>query len=69
MKEEAFNMILHRHLRTLAAYCAFAVIHGVSPEGFKPSFKGITYKSKSGADHPMEGITDEHNAILQTIAW
>lgn len=69
MKEEAFNMNVHRHLRALAAYCDFAVIYGVSPEGLKPSFKGITYKSKGGSDHSMEGITDEQNAILQRIAW
>ncbi len=69
MKEEAFNMNVHRHLRALAAYCDFAVIYGVSPEGLKPSFKGIAYKSKGGAEHPMEGITDEQHAILQKIAW
>lgn len=69
MKEEAFNMNVHRHLRALAAYCDFAAIYGVSPEGLKPSFKGITYKSKGGADHSMEGITDEQHAILQKIAW
>lgn len=69
MKGEAFNMIVHRHLRALAAYCDFAVIDGVSPEGLKPSFKGITYKSKGGAEHSMEGITDEQHAILQNIAW
>jgi L-fuconolactonase len=69
VKEEAFNMNVHRHLRALAGYCDFAVIYGVSPEGLKPSFKGITYKSKGGAEHSMEGITDEQNAILQKIAW
>ncbi len=69
MKEEAFNMNVHRHLRALAAYCDFAVIYGVSPEGLKPSFKGLTYKSKGGAEHSMEGITDEQHAILQKIAW
>lgn len=69
MKEEAFNMNVHRHLRALAAYCDFAVIYGVSPEGLKPSFKGITYKSKGGAEHSMEAITDEQHAILQKIAW
>jgi len=69
MKEEAFNMNVHRHLRALAAYCDFAVIYGVSPEGLRPSFKGITYKSKGGAEHTMEGITDEQHAILQKIAW
>ncbi len=51
------------------AYCDFAVIYGVSPEGLKPSFKGITYKFKGGAEHSMEGITDEQHAILQKIAW
>jgi sulfatase modifying factor 1 len=69
VKEEAFNMNVHRHLRALAGYCDFAVIYGVSPEGLKPSFKGITYKSKGGAEHSMEGITDEQHAILQKIAW
>ncbi|MCE9568025.1 MAG: formylglycine-generating enzyme family protein [Planctomycetes bacterium] len=69
MKEEAFNMNVHRHLRALAAYCDFAVIYGVSPEGLKPSFKGISYKSKGGAEHSMEGITDEQNGILQKLAW
>ncbi|MCE9531689.1 MAG: hypothetical protein K8T89_11290 [Planctomycetes bacterium] len=69
MKEEAFNMNVHRHLRAMAAYCDFAVIYGVSPEGLKPSFKGITYKSKGGAEHSMEGITNEQHAILQKIAW
>jgi hypothetical protein len=69
MKEEAYNMNVHRHLRALAAYCDFAAIYNISPEGLKPSFKGITYKSKGGADHSMEGITDEQHAILQKLAW
>jgi hypothetical protein len=69
MKEEAFNMNVHRHLRALAAYCDFAVIYGVSPEGLKPSFKGLTYRSKGGTDYSMEGITAEQDAILQRIAW
>jgi len=69
MKEEPFNMNVHRHLRALAAYCDFAVIYGVLPEGLKPSFQGLTYKSKGGSDHSMEGITDEQHTILQKIAW
>lgn len=69
MKEEAFNMNIHRHLRALAAYCDFAAIYGVSPEGLRPSFKGLIYRSKGGTEHPMDGITDEQNAILQRIAW
>jgi len=69
MKEEAFNMNVHRHLRALAAYCDFAVIYGISPEGINPSFKGLTYRSKRGTDHSMEGITGEQMAILQRIAW
>ncbi len=69
MKEEAFNMNVHRHLRALAAFCDFAVIYGISPEGLNPSFKGLTYRSKGGTDHSMEGITVEQMAILQRIAW
>lgn len=69
MKEESFNMNVHRHLRALAAFCDFAVIYGISPEGLNLSFKGLTYRSKGGTDHSMEGITGEQMAILQRIAW
>lgn len=69
MKEEAYNMNIHRHLRALAAYCDFVATYGISPEGLRPSYKGLTYRSKGGTDHSMEGITDEQEAILQRIAW
>jgi hypothetical protein len=44
-------------------------MYGISPVGLNPSFKGVTYKTKGGQPHLMDGITDEQNAILQRIAW
>jgi len=64
-----FNMHSHRHLLALTAYCNFATIYGVSPVGLKPSFNGITYATKGGQPHLMDGITDEQHAILQKLAW
>lgn len=64
-----FNMHSHRHLLALTAYCNVATMYGISPVGLKPSFKGITYATKGGKPHFMDGITDEQNAILQRIAW
>jgi len=64
-----FNMHSHRHLLALTAYCNVATMYGISPVGLNPSFKGITYATKGGKAHFMDGITDEQNAILQRIAW
>ncbi|MBM3995725.1 MAG: hypothetical protein FJ303_16480 [Planctomycetes bacterium] len=64
-----FNMHSHRHLLAMTAYCNIATMYGISPVGLKPSFKGITYATKGGKPHYMDGITDEQNAILQRIAW
>lgn len=64
-----FNMHSHRHVLALTAYCNVATMYGISPVGLKPSFKGITYATKGGQPHFMDGITDEQNAILQKIAW
>jgi formylglycine-generating enzyme required for sulfatase activity len=69
MTEESFNMNVHRHLRALSAYCDYAAMYRVSPVGLKPSFDGITYRSKGGKDHSMAGLTAEQHAILQRIAW
>jgi hypothetical protein len=43
------------HVQALAAYCNFATIYRISPEGLSVN-----------ADR---GVTDEQNAILQKIAW
>jgi hypothetical protein len=64
-----FNMHSHRHVLALTAYCNVATMYGISPVGLNPSFKGITYATKGGKPHYMDGITDEQNAILQRIAW
>ena len=64
-----FNMHSHRHLLALTAYCNVATMYGISPVGLNPSFKGVTYATKGGQPHLMDGITDEQNAILQRIAW
>jgi hypothetical protein len=69
MKEESFNMNVHRHLRALSAYCDFAAMYRVSPVGLQPSFDSLTYRSKGGKDHSMAGITAEQHAILQRISW
>jgi hypothetical protein len=64
-----FNMHSHKHLLALTAYCNVATMYGISPVGLNPSFKGVTYATKGGKAHFMDGITDEQNAILQRIAW
>jgi hypothetical protein len=64
-----FNMHSHKHLLALTAYCNVATMYGISPVGLNPSFKGVTYATKGGMPHLMDGITDEQNAILQRIAW
>ncbi len=64
-----YNMASNQHVLALTAYCNVATMYVASPVGLRPSFKGITYKSKGGAEHSMEGITDEQHAILQKIAW
>jgi len=65
-----YNMHGGRFLRALAAYCNYAVIYGVSPEGLKPSFKGRYFSTKgSSVRHSLEDISAEQHAILQKIAW
>ncbi|MSR55792.1 MAG: hypothetical protein EXS09_21320 [Gemmataceae bacterium] len=64
-----FNMHSHKHLLALTAYCNVATMYGISPVGLNQSFKGVTYATKGGKPHLMDGITDEQNAILQRIAW
>jgi hypothetical protein len=65
-----YNMHGDRFLKVLAAYCNFAVIYGISPEGLEPSFKGRYYSTKgSSVRHSLEGISAEQHAILQRIAW
>ena len=53
----------------LTAYCNFAVIFGVSPEGLSPSVDHLKYKAKGGPLYSMEGITTEQHAILQKLSW
>lgn len=43
------------HVQALAAYCNFAAIYRISPEGLPLKVE--------------RGVTDEQNAILQKIAW
>lgn len=59
----------HRHIRMLTAYCNFAAIFGISPEGLTPSVDHLKYQAKGGPSHSMEGITAEQHAILQKLAW
>jgi hypothetical protein len=59
----------HRHVRMLTAYCNFAAIFGISPEGLSPSVDHLKYRAKGGPDHSMAGITAEQHAILQQLAW
>ena len=59
----------HRHIRMLIAYCNFAALYGVSPEGLTPSVGHLKYKTKGGAPQSMAGITSEQHAILQKLAW
>jgi len=53
-----FNMHSHKHLLALTAYCNVATMYGISPVGLNPSFKGISYATKGGKAHFMDGITD-----------
>jgi len=65
-----YNMHGGRFLKALAAYCNYAVVYGVSPEGLKPSFKGRYFSTKgSSVRHSLEDISAEQHAILQKIAW
>jgi hypothetical protein len=65
-----YNMHGGRFLKALAAYCNFAVIYEVSPEGLQPSFKGRYFSTKgSSVRHSLEDISAEQHAILQKIAW
>ena len=59
----------HRHIRMLTAYCNFAALFGISPEGLSPSVDSLKYKAKGGPSHSMVCITDEQHAILQKLAW
>jgi hypothetical protein len=59
----------HRHVRMLTAYCNFAAIFGISPEGLSPSVDHLKYRAKGGPDHSMAGVTAEQHAILQKLAW
>ena len=59
----------HRHIRMLTAYCNFAVLFGVSPEGLSPSVDHLKYKAKGGPLYSMAGITAEQDKILQKLAW
>lgn len=58
-----------RHMRMLTAYCNFAVMFGVSPEGLSPSVDHLNYKAKGGESQSMTGITAQQHAILQELAW
>lgn len=49
----------------LAAFCAYAAIHGISPEGMRPNFPANGHL----ANHPKIPLDDEQNAVLQKIAW
>lgn len=65
-----YNMHGGRFLKALAAYCNFAVIYRVSPEGLKPSFEGRYFSTKgSSVRHSLEDISAEQHAILQKLAW
>ena len=59
----------HRHVRMLTAYCNFAALFGISPEGLSPSIDHMNYKAKGGPPFSMAGITAEQHAILQKLAW
>jgi len=58
-----------RHIRMLTAYCNFAVLFGVSPEGLSPSVDHLNYRAKGGPLSSMAGITAEQHKILQKLAW
>ena len=65
-----YNMHGGRFLKALAAYCNFAVIYKMSPEGLTPSFEGRYFSTKgSSVRHSLEDISAEQHAILQKIAW
>jgi len=65
-----YNMHGGVFLKVVAAYCNYAVIYGVSPEGLQPSFKGRYFSTKgSSVRHSLEDISAEQHAILQKIAW
>ncbi len=65
-----YNMHGGQFLKALAAYCNFAVVYGISPEGLKPSYKGLYFSTKgSNVRHSLEDISAEQDAILQKIAW
>jgi len=65
-----YNMHGGVFLKVVAAYCNYAVVYGVSPEGLQPSFKGRYFSTKgSSVRHSLENISAEQHAILQKIAW
>ena len=57
----------NNQIYALGAYCAYAAIHGKSPEGLRPKFPadGVLV-GKRDSQVPLD---DEQNAVLQKLAW
>lgn len=57
----------NNQIYALGAYCAYAAIHGKSPEGMRPKFPADgNLTGKRDGNVPLD---DEQNAVLQRIAW
>ena len=57
----------NNQIYALGAYCAYAAIHGKSPEGMRPKFPADgNLTGKRDGNVPLD---DEQNAVLQKLAW